>query len=157
MTSVHTQILDKVRAEIITLADVLSVFEAPEIVVRRWPWDEGQAYQGVTIWKNAIGEADGTVGADDYAYRCVVTYIAPNESQSLNQIDRFPQIEQALRKHFHEKRRITGLKLASGIQPGICKFVPEIKIDPPKKADWTTQFEWQHSLIVVHCREVRPT
>lgn len=158
MASVHKQILDKIRAEIITLAAVTSVFEAAEIVVRKAPWDLKQWRKGVTIWANKIGEADGTIGADDYAYRCAVTLLAPNEDSVNSQLDRFPQIEEALRKHFHEKRRITGLTLATGIQPGICKFVPDVRIDPPRKAEWTNPLmvEWQHSLIVVHCREVRP-
>lgn len=158
MTSVHKQILDKIQTEIVGLTAVTSVFESAEIVVRKAPWDLKQVYRGVTIWGRGIQPLDGTIGADDYAYRCVVSLIAPNEDSVNSQLDRFPQIEEAIRRHFHDKRRVTGLTLATGIQPGICKFVPDVRIDPPRKAEWTNpvQVEWQHSLILVHCREVRP-
>lgn len=150
--SIHKQCLDAIRADIITvIPSALAFCEAAEIQVRRWPWDERQAYPGITIWEQGQEMEPETTQRENVAYRCVCTFIVPNEKNNDPDVlvDRLPAVIELIRRRYTHKRIITSLTLSTGVFPCICKVQPNFRFDPPKNASWTNplQYEWRHLLI----------
>lgn len=148
--SIHKQCLDAIRADIITvIPSSLSFCESAEIQVRKWPWDEKQYYQGITIWENGQEMLPETTQRENVAYRCVVTFIVPDEQNPDVLIDRLPAVVELIRRRYTHKRIITSLTLSSGVFPCICKVDPTFQHNPPKKASWTNplQIDYRHLLI----------